>query len=223
MLNRLKEKIIFLGLSIKKEILIFTVINLLLGSIFVPLIIFNVSVLVIIIVASFIPVIDYLYLSRYNTMIKRMKDNRNSEFISLLSYFELFISNHNNVYKSFESIIPYCSDWMQEKVDNMLKEIDQDKSVAPFVNFANNFEYLVIQNVMISIYQMVDQGESQQMLSQFDHLFTSLSDNLFSEKIESKTKSLDTLNAFPLLGAGLITIILTFSIMSILGDITSVI
>ena len=105
----------------------------------------------------------------------------------------------------------------------MLKEIDQDKSVAPFVNFANNFEYLVIQNVMISIYQMVDQGESQQMLSQFDHLFTSLSDNLFSEKIESKTKSLDTLNAFPLLGAGLITIILTFSIMSILGDITSVI
>lgn len=156
-------------------------------------------------------------------MIKRMKDNRNSEFISLLSYFELFISNHNNVYKSFESIIPYCSDWMQEKVDNMLKEIDQDKSVAPFVNFANNFEYLVIQNVMISIYQMVDQGESQQMLSQFDHLFTSLSDNLFSEKIESKTKSLDTLNAFPLLGAGLITIILTFSIMSILGDITSVI
>lgn len=223
MLNRLKEKIIFLGLSIKKEILIFAVINLLLGSIFVPLIIFNVSVLVIIIVASFIPVIDYLYLSRYNTMIKRMKDNRNSEFISLLSYFELFISNHNNVYKSFESIIPYCSDWMQEKVDNMLKEIDQDKSVAPFVNFANNFEYLVIQNVMISIYQMVDQGESQQMLSQFDHLFTSLSDNLFSEKIESKTKSLDTLNAFPLLGAGLITIILTFSIMSILGDITSVI
>lgn len=223
MLNRLKEKIVFLGLSIKREILVFALINLLLCSIFVPLILFNVSVLIIIIVASFIPIIDYLYLSRYNSMIKRMKDNRNSEFISLLSYFELFISNHNNVYKSFESIIPYCSEWMQEKLDNMLKEIDQDKSVAPFINFANNFEYLVIQNVMISIYQMVDQGESQYMLSQFDHLFTSLSDNLFAEKIESKTKSLDTLNAFPLLGAGLITIILTFSIMSILGDITSVI
>ena len=223
MLNRLKEKIIFLGLSIKREILVFALINLLLCFIFVPLILFNVSVLIIIIVASFIPIIDYLYLSRYNSMIKRMKDNRNSEFISLLSYFELFISNHNNVYKSFESIIPYCSEWMQEKLDNMLKEIDQDKSVAPFINFANNFEYLVIQNVMISIYQMVDQGESQYMLSQFDHLFTSLSDNLFAEKVESKTKSLDTLNAFPLLGAGLITIILTFSIMSILGDITSVI
>ena len=112
---------------------------------------------------------------------------------------------------------------MKEKVTILLREIDHDKSVSPFINFSQNFSYLVIQNVMISIFQMIEQGESKNSLVQFDYIFVSLSDALYQEMIQRKTKAVDSLNSFPLFGAGIITIILTLSIMSILGDIVNVI
>lgn len=223
MSNRVTENITYLGLSLAKEVTILILLNILLFGVVFALFYFGAPIMVVVIVGVFIPLIDYLYVSRYGDMVKKKKEERNNEFISLLAYFEIFIVNRNNVYKSFESLLPYCSTWMKEKVSNLLKEIDHDKSVSPFINFSKNFSYLVIQNVMISIYQMIEQGESRNSLVQFDYIFTSLSDTLYHEMIERKNKSVDNLNSFPLFGAGIITIVLTLSIMSIMGDIVSVI
>ena len=120
-------------------------------------------------------------------------------------------------------LVPYASDWMNLRIQNMLKEIDLDKSVTPFINFSKNFTYLVIENVMISIYQMVEQGEDESNLLQFDYVFSSLSNSLMETKIDNHQKSIDSMNAFPLIGAGLITITLTLSIIAILGELINVI
>ena len=221
--NTLKEKMIYLGLSVKKEFSILILLNILLGGIIALLIYFKVQLMIIAIAVTFIPLIDYLYVSRYSDAVKRLKEERNNEFVALLAYFEIFISNRNNVYKSFEMLIPYASEWMKERIDDLLREIDHDKSVAPFISFSNNFTYLVIQNVMISIYQMIDEGESNYALAQFDYLFASLNESLYHERLAKRNKSLDSMTTFPLVGAGVITVILTFSIMSILGDVVHVI
>ena len=213
----------YLGLSFKREIIILTTINLLLIGVLVLFIYFNVTNFMIFMYSILIPFINYFYLSRYKDLVRKIEEKHNTEFISLLSYFEIFISNHNNVYRSFEMLIPYSSDWMNEKLENMLQEIDLDKSVNPYVRFAKNFSYLVIENVMISIYQMTEQGENDYSLMQFDHVFSSLNDALMTNKIAVHEKNIDTLNAFPLIGAGLITLTLTLSIISILGDLTNVI
>lgn len=213
----------YLGLSFKREIIILTTINLLLIGVLVLLIYFKVTNFMIFMYSILISFINYFYLSRYKDLVRKMEEKHNTEFISLLSYFEIYISNHNNVYRSFEMLIPYSSDWMNEKLEKMLQEIDLDKSVNPYVRFAKNFSYLVIENVMISIYQMTEQGENDYSLMQFDHIFSSLNDALMTNKIAVHEKNIDTLNAFPLIGAGLITLTLTLSIISILGDLTNVI
>ena len=221
--NTLRDKIIYLGLSPKKEFFLFFLMNIFLIASVFTLFYLKVQEMLLIIAIVFLPLLDYLYLSRYGDATKKLQEVRNNEFISLLSYFEIFISNHNNVYKSFELLVSYSSEWMKERILNLLDEIDNDKSVTPFINFSNNFTYLVVQNVMISIYQMIEQGESQYALNQFDYLFSSLNETLYHEKVIKREKSLDTLNSFPLIGAGIITILLTFSVMSILGDIANVI
>ena len=223
MSSRIKDNITYLGLSFGKEMFVFITMNILLLGVLALLIYFKAPNMIAIILGAFIPLLDYLFLSRYGDMVKKKKEERNNEFISLLSYFEIFITNKNNVYRSFQLIIPYSSPWMKEKITILLKEIDYDKSVTPFINFSKHFSYLVIQNVMISIFQMIEQGESNASLVQFDYLFTSLNDALYHEMIERKLKAVDSLNSFPLFGAGIITIILTLSIMSILGDIVNVI
>ena len=112
---------------------------------------------------------------------------------------------------------------MKDKIENLLREIDDDKSVQPFINFANNFKQLSSHSLMLSIYQMVDQGEDSSQLKQFNVIFDELAKNRNREMMEEKEKSLANMSTFPLIGAGLITITLTISILSILGDLMNVI
>ncbi len=223
MKNNLKETIEFVGLSYTKEMLKIIVLNLLvLGSVTLIYFLLNNVVLSIFILIALI-VIDYFLLSRFNDKKKALLKSRENELIAIISYFEVYVQNKNNVYQSFNMLIPYCSPWMKDKIEVLLKEIDGDKSVQPFVNFASNFHQLSTHSLMLSIYQMVDQGENTHQLKQFDVIFTELARNRNREMMEQKSNSLANMSTFPLIGAGLITITLTMSILSILGDLINVV
>ena len=223
MKNSLKETIEFVGLSYTKEMLKIIVLNLLvLGSVALIYFLLNNIVFSIFILIALI-VIDYFLLSRFNDKKKTLLKSRENELIAIISYFEVYVQNKNNVYQSFNMLIPYCSPWMKDKIEVLLKEIDEDKTVQPFVNFANNFHQLSTHSLMLSIYQMVDQGENTHQLKQFDVIFTELARNRNREMMEQKSNSLANMSTFPLIGAGLITITLTMSILSILGDLINVV
>ena len=221
--NSLKETIEFLGLSYKKEMLKVLAVNLvLLGGafciyFFLKNLIFTIIILVLLLVS------DYFLLTRFKDKKRTMLKARENELIAIISYFEVYIHNKNNVYQSFKLLIPYCSDWMKDKIEDLLREIDEDKTVQPFVNFAHNFQHLASHTLLLSIYQMVDQGENSNQLKQFNVIFDELSKNRNREMIEQKEKALSNMSTFPLVGAGLITITLTISILSILGDLMNVI
>ena len=218
-----RETIEFVGLSYKKEILKILLINIafLLGIVALYLL-FN--YLIYAIVASIgLLASDYLLLTRYKDKKNAMLKDRENELIAIISYFEIYLQNKNNVYQSFNLLIPFCSSWMKDKIETLLKEIDKDKTVQPFINFANNFKQLASHSLMLSIYQMVDQGEATDQLKQFNVIFDELARNRNKEMIENKERSLANMSTFPLVGAGLITITLTVSILSILGDLMNVI
>ena len=213
----------FLGLDMKKELLKLALLDIAVisGALLIYILLKKALVCVIFIVG--IMAFDYMYFSALNSKRKKMLNNRNDEFVAVISYFQIFIGNHFNVYSAFEKIIPYCSSWMGGKIENMLREIDADKSVQPFMNFASQFTSSIVGNVMMSIYQMVDEGESNLHLTQFTILFEQLSKTKQVELINKRKDGLDNISIFPLIGAGAITILLTFGIISILGDLINVI
>ena len=221
--NKLKELIEFVGLSYKREMIMIAIINavLIIATVLVAVFFKNVIYAVLVVVG--IAVVDYFLLTRYSDKKKIILKNRENELIALISYFEVYLKNNSNVYQSFVQLIPYSSDWMKEKIEELLKEIDEDKTVQPFVDFANNFQLLSTHSLMLSIYQMVDQGENSEQLTNFSVIFEELSSNRNREIIEQKDKSLSNMSTFPLIGAGLITITLTISVLSILGDLINVI
>ena len=223
MKNKLKETIESVGLSYRKEILKIVLINLALlfgtGAIYY----FTKNIVYTIMLLIGLVVVNYMLLSRFSDLKKTLIKKHENELITIITYFEVYIRNKNNVYQSFNLLIPYCSSWMKDKVETLLKEIDNDKSVQPFVNFANNFEQLSSHSLLLSIYQMVDQGENSHQLEQFDIIFDELARNRHKEMMEQKEKSLGNMSTFPLVGAGAITVILTISIISVLGDLMNVI
>ena len=223
MKNSFKNTIEFVGLSFKKEMIKLSVVNFVALAGAILLFVFVRNIIYSLFVIIFLAVIDYLLLSRYNDKKKAILKNRENELVAIISYFDVYIRNNSNVYQSFNQLLPYCSDWMKEKVEDLLREIDEDKTVQPFVNFANNFKSLSTHSLMLSIYQMIDQGESSDQLTHFNVIFDEVSRSRNKEMVEQKEKALSNMAVFPLAGAGLITIALTISILTILGDLIDVI
>lgn len=223
MKNSLKETIDFVGLSYKKELLKIILINavLLVGAVLVYFLLDNLIYAIMLFIG--LCLLDFFLLTRYNDKKQVILKNRENELVAIISYFEVYIQNNNNVYQSFAQLVPYCSDWMKEKIETMLTEIDNDKTVQPFINFAKNFQQLSSHSLMLSIYQMIDQGENSEQLLQFNIIFDELSKNRNKEMINQQDRALSNMSTFPLIGAGLITVTLTISILTILGDLIYVV
>ena len=223
MKNKLKKQIEYCGLNYSSEIRKIILLNII--SLIVALItyFFTKNISLIISFSALVLVFNYQIVSNYSAKVKLLDEERENEFVTIISYFEIFISNKNNVYQSFSKTILYCSDWMKDVMSNFLKDIDGDKTIQPFINFANNFKIKIVANIMLSIYTMVDQGESFEQINQFQILFEQLQKSKRIENLEKKQRSLSILASLPLVGAAGMTIALTISVIQIIGDLVNVI
>lgn len=217
------NRLALLGLSAKKELIVLAVLNLALIAIIILSFVFLKQVILIIVGLVCLLILNYFYLSRYSDLERKMDKDHADELISLLTYFEIFISNKKNVYTSLQLLLPYCSPFMEDAISTLLGQIDSDKSVQPYVYFASKFSNKIIESLMLSIYQMVDNGECDKQFDEFDNLFSTISREYHNSLIENKKKSLETFNSFPLFGAGAIVIVLTLCILTVVGDMVNVV
>ena len=222
MLKKIDELLVFIGANKKIEIIKLIAINASIVVSFVCLCIFTKQWMLAFggLIALFIS--NYMLINSYISKKTFILQERENELITMIGYFQFFISNSYNVYQAFKSLIPYSSPWMEEQILSLTNEIDSDKSIKPFMNFANKFSNKVASNVMLSIYQMVDEGESSVHMMQFEALFKQLSDGLNEKLIDEKERSMSSISSLPLIGAGAITVLLTFGIISVMGEMISV-
>lgn len=222
MLKRFNDLLDFISANKVKEYVLIAVINVAVIASAVTLTIFLKQIMIAFVGLIALVISNYLVINSYIEKKKAILDEREHEFIAIISYFQFFITNSYNVYQAFQSLIAYASPWMEEQIQSLIVEIDNDKSVKPFINFANKFKNNVASNVMMSIYQMVDEGENGLHMYQFNNLFQELSKSRQMDLIDAKERSMGSISSFPLIGAGAITVLLTFGIISVMGDMINV-
>ena len=222
MLKRFDALLLFISANKTKEIIKIAVANVLIIGAATTLTVFLKQVMIAFVGIIVMVIANYLIFNSYLDKKKAILDEREHEFIAIISYFQFFITNSYNVYQAFQSLIAYASPWMEEQIQSLILEIDNDKSVKPFINFANKFKNNVAGNIMMSIYQMVDEGENGLHMYQFNSLFQQLSKSQQIELIDSKERSMGSISSYPLIGAGAITVLLTFGIISVMGEMINV-
>ena len=213
----------FLNLSYKKEITKIIFLTIFLVSLNVVMFMFVKQTFINILVVLGSCVFIYMFISRYSSMKTSIYQKREDEYLKIISYFKIFITNNYNVYQAFESLLPYCSDFLKEEVETLLKNIDEDKSVQPFINFSKSFDNILIENINLAIYQMIEEGENPNNLSHFSLIYDDIAKANQDALEAKKEKSLDSMNMFPLVGAGYITIVLVFGVFTVIGDLMNVI
>ena len=140
-----------------------------------------------------------------------------SEFIDFFSYFSIYVQDGFNVYKALEASLPYSKGELKARLQGLLSQIDQDKSLTPYLCFASKFSSIEIREVMLAIYQMVDQGPSGVYLQQFLRLFSNLADQKRDRAQNRYLEKLDTLDFLPLLGGGISMLTLMVALLEIMG------
>ena len=137
----------------------------------------------------------------------------------MFTFFGIYINDGFNVYNALEEIRKYASLRFLPLLEMLLEEIEADKSVKPFVHFASHFKNLQIKEVMVSIYQMVDEGGGGAYIAQFQHLFGKLSDYRHEAETSRKLGALENLSFLPLAGSGVAMVVLLMGIMEIMGGV----
>ena len=218
-MKKLKEKMLFLGLNPKREFLIILIADLIFLGIGLSLF-FVLKQLIY--GATFLGVIfvfDLAFLGKYSRQINDINTKNLQEFAVIFGYFRIFIRNGYSVYSALKEIINFANPRLKKLLEELVSEIDDDKTVQPFVKFAKQFNEIIVEEMMISIYQMIDDGQTSDYLVQFELIFDKFSDLLYQKFLRTKDSRLGTIASSSLIGSSYLMIVLTIGIVSIIGEI----
>lgn len=218
-MKKIKSQIEQLNLNYKKEISRLIIFNALLVVAFIVLFIFSTNLIYLIYFFLIIFVFNFLYLSRYGRIITKNANNLIEDFIETFSYFRIYISNNMNVYTSLKEVSNYSSPLIKVKLLKLINEIDEDKTIKPFMNFASNFDSKKVEEVMIAIYEMVNEGVSEMYLNQFVTIFTSFKTRVEKTREEKRLSRFNIINTFSMAGMGLLMIITMLGTINMLGEV----
>ena len=216
-MKKLKNKINILNLVYKKEMtkLILSTILINVVIILCALYLKNLQLLFLTILTTI--AIIYTFNKDYDKRIKEYNQNLENEFVTTLNYIQTYLTNGFNVYQSISEVLKICNKDLNKLLTNLLSNIDEDKTVTPFITFSKNFESPLIQQVMISLYLMVENGTDINYISRFTPLFTQLKKDNEQKIVKNINSKYDSLNLLPVIGAGIITVIIISGIVSIIG------
>lgn len=138
-------------------------------------------------------------------------------FISFFGYILVFLENKFNLYQAIKTSLEYVDESIKDNVETLIKEIDEDKSVTPYVNFSNNFSSQIIGQICLLLYQLENSGYDAMLLEKFSPLLEKLRSQTIDEYIEHQSSKLDIFGIFPLIATVVITFTLVLGILQSLA------
>ena len=165
-MKKLKEQMLKLNKDFKNEITRNILLNLAIILCSVLIVFLTKNLLILIYFAAFLILFNFYYYTRYSRLINKNNNNLINDFIDTFSYFRIYISNNRNVYISLKEISNYATSYVRGKLLELTNEIDEDKSLKPFLKFASYFNNKNVEEVMIAIYEMIDEGSNENYRTQ---------------------------------------------------------
>ena len=215
----IKNKIGALGLNYKKEMTKFVIFICIILLLDVACFFLAKHSFVLIIGLICLSVFSFGYFYRYTVLIDKMKTKNVNLFIEYFSYFRIYIFNGESVYSSLEKTLEFANNAIKPMIEGLISEINEDKSINPFIRFSLNFDNKLIEEIMISIYEMIENGNNFNYINQFTSLFENFKNRTNKENTESRYEKFDHYINTSLIGSAIIMFILIYGIVNLVGDI----
>ena len=218
-MKKLKEQMLKLNKDFKNEITRNILLNLAIILCSVLIVFLTKNLLILIYFAAFLILFNFYYYTRYSRLINKNNNNLINDFIDTFSYFRIYISNNRNVYISLKEISNYATSYVRGKLLELTNEIDEDKSLKPFLKFASYFNNKNVEEVMIAIYEMIDEGSNENYINQFIQTFTGFKIRILKTNEDKRLAKINFANSLSIVGIGILMVLIMLGIVSILGEI----
>jgi hypothetical protein len=161
-----------------------------------------------------------VFLSLESKRKKEKKDeDLEEEFVGLFTYFSIYLEDGLTVYGALQELLKFSSPEMDRRLTILIRGIDKDKTVTPFIAFASLFKNLAIKEVMIAAFKMVEEGGNGPFMRQYSAIFDALSAEKRKLRKERHLQALGNLAFLPLLASGLTSALITIGIMAVIGGV----
>ncbi|MGP1413970.1 MAG: hypothetical protein ACTTID_02465 [Bacillales bacterium] len=173
-------------------------------------------IIILIIMSALVYALLYFYKKNSKKNIKN--NNSINDFINYISFLRIYLLNKESVYTSFIKTVPLAPDSIKGYLEELIESIDNDKTVKPYIVFAKKFNNQVVEDIMISIYQMVENGHDINYINQLTHTFENFKLTYYLENENKRIEKFDLLISTSLIGSGFIMMILVIGIISLIGE-----
>ena len=162
-------------------------------------------------------IVDYFLLSEGRRKKERAIVRLESDFSESFRCFSVFVETGMTPYQALRETLPFSSPALRERIETLLREIDEDKSVSPYVRFSEGFRSLAVRQVMIAIHRMATEGGGEAYLRQFRSLFQSYGDESRKKAALDLDSRMGMASFLPLVASALVMALIAIGIVSVLG------
>lgn len=219
--HKLVTRIINCGLNPKRELTILLTILFLVTIGISVLAYFMKNYYILISLVALIPGICLLFYGRYSLYEEDKRKKLESEFLEVFSYIRIYLVNNNNVYNAIKKANEYTSKEMNYEISVFLSKVDDDKSIIPFLEFGSRFKNKTIEEVLISLHQMIDGGFTESYLNQFINIFENFRNRVSLDNMNKRYKRLDGINHMSLIGSAYLMLVILVVIVKIIGEMSN--
>lgn len=149
--------------------------------------------------------------------IEKIRKEKEYEFANLLGYLLVFLENNFNVYQSLQLSMGYCKELLANDIEKLLDEINQDKSILPYQNFAKQFDSNVVYQVIMMIYQLDVNGYDAKYLNNFPSLISNMKQARIENIINTRKTNMSFMTVIPTIALMLVVFTLIFYIIMTMG------
>lgn len=128
--------------------------------------------------------IQYLLLKNEKKKVIALKRRMFPSMVKKL----LILLRTNNTYISLNKLLDFTDNPIKKYLIEMIQEIDLDKSVKPYLNFAKKMEFVEAYQVMIMLYTFSEKSTSKSHLSSLEAMIFQLYNNEIDDVIERKKR-----------------------------------
>lgn len=158
-----------------------------------------------------------LFFQHPDSVIKKKRIALRMEFVRLFSFFRIFLDNGHSVYGALLETRAYAKGEMLSLFDRLIEEINANKTIEPYLHFADAFDSIEIKQALIATYELsLDGGKDR--FEHFSSVFTRVSDEKRDEDFDRFKNKLANLNFLPLVGSAFSMALVAIAVIILMGS-----
>ena len=217
-MKKLKQKIESLNLNYKNELTKLIGINALIIISGAVGYLFYGSYLILVLMLIALMVGNLLLFNRYAILSANKEEDKLIELMEILSYLRMYLNNDFDILLALDTVKELAKDELRNKISNLLKEIEDDKSITPFLTFSSSYKNKSVDEMMYLLYQMSKKDYNQNILNEYNYLLNETKEKQNKSNLKKRNKTFDYINLLTILGGAILIIILSLGVIGLIGE-----